>query len=286
MATTPPSQPSPQGLTGFVRISGTPEDVQSALGPLADLAGSWVGKGWNMVAVPDKNDFLLLVQPYVEVITFTPLGAPVPNRGGPVGTTFISGLHYDLKVADAETNQPLHIENGMWLLLSDNSGSGAPTIARSASIPHGDSLLALGDWGSVGGGPSIPILNPLPITGAGAPLGYTDPYLTPLAGFDKSNPNQFLLDKIRGQIITETIMIRVSTAPPGAITNIPFISSHANAAAFSTTLWIETVKNADGSTFQQLQYSQQTTMQFLPRFDDPTKLIEWPHINVNTLVKQ
>lgn len=40
--------------------------------------------------------------------------------------------------------------------------------------------------------------------------------------------------------------------------------------------------------FEQLQYSQQTNIDFLKKFgqSDPTDLIMWPHVNINTLVKQ
>jgi hypothetical protein len=40
------------------------------------------------------------------------------------------------------------------------------------------------------------------------------------------------------------------------------------------------------SEFEQLQYSQQADLNFLPRFDDPKRLIMWPHVTVNTLLKQ
>jgi hypothetical protein len=42
--------------------------------------------------------------------------------------------------------------------------------------------------------------------------------------------------------------------------------------------WIETVQQADGSHFLQLQYTQRVILNFLN--------IDWPHISVSTLVKQ
>ncbi|MCC6390448.1 MAG: hypothetical protein IT167_07585 [Bryobacterales bacterium] len=243
-------------------------------------------KGWNLIAVPHANSFLLLVRPYIETLTFAPIGALVPNRGG-TETLMIPGIEYNLRITDAETNEAMHVENGMWLLLNDPRDPKGLHIARQSIVPHGDSLLALGNSTVAAGPPQIPDINTLPDTGAGAPLGYTDPYLTPLPGFTKTNPNATLRNAIQGQKILETVTISVSTTPPGGIVNIPFIVKHADARHFASTYWIEQVRDAGtGTVFEQLQYSQQTDLFFLPRFDDPKQLIKWPHVNINTLVKQ
>ena len=281
------TQPAVPGLPGFVRLSGDPDQLVNSLGPLASLLGTWMSnRGWNLIAVPSgTKSFQLLVRPYIETVTFTPIGAPVPNRGG-VETLFVEGVLYELRITDAETNQPLHLENGMWLLLA-NDPDGGPTIARQATVPHGDSVLALGNYTIAAGPPQIPDISSLPDTGKGAPLGYTDPYLTNLPGFNKTNPNANLQAIGQEQNIVQTVTMDVSTQNEGGITNIPFLVKHANASSFQGTFWIETVEpQYGGAQYQQLQYSQQTNIDFLPRFDDKTKLISWPHININTLVKQ
>src|ERR1700734_3189865 len=91
-------------LKGFIRLGGTPEEVANKLGPLAGLEGTWKGNsGWNLIAVPSqtagKPSFTLLIQQYSETITFTPITAPVPNRGGTV-QQFITGLLYQLTIND------------------------------------------------------------------------------------------------------------------------------------------------------------------------------------------
>jgi hypothetical protein len=274
---------------GFVRLGSVPEKTADNLGPLASLLGTWVGsRGWNLIAVPDAKGFKLLVRPITEMMTVTPVGALVPNRGGPAGTLLIPALHYDLRVADAQTNEPMHIENGMWLLLDDPSGS---QVARLSTIPHGDSVLAIGTHSVVQGPPPIPDNSAFPDTGQPAPLGYTDAYLnTRPPGFSPANPNQTLKDVIKTQKIVRTVMLSVSTAPNGGIVNIPFVVQHANLTKFTGVVWIETVQvtDSDGtvSEFEQLQYSQQADLNFLPRFDDPKRLIMWPHVTVNTLLKQ
>lgn len=283
----PAAQPPVAGLD-FVRLSGAPDSVMASLGPLSNLLGTWVGNhGINVIAVPalefERETFKLLMRPYIESITFTPLGAPVPDRGG-AETLFLTGLQYDLRVTDAETNQPLHLENGMWLFLNQVEMPGAPSIVRQATIPHGDSLLAMGHYSAADGPPQIPPISAIPDPGKGAPSGYTEDYF--LGKINAGKLEEYLQADIKGQEIVQTVTLDVSTANNGGIVNIPFVAKHANATAFQGTFWIEKVQSSTGTVFEQLQYVQQTNIEFLPRFDDPNKLIMWPHININTLVKQ
>jgi hypothetical protein len=270
-----------------LRFGGSPNDTSSIFGPLSDLIGTWVGtKGWNLVAVPQQHvkGFLLLVRPYVETIIITPLSTPTPNRGAEI-IQQVPTLMYSLNIHDAINGSLLHAENGTWLLLHECPGGFS--IARQASVPHGDSILALGSSLVTKGAPQIPDISTLPVTGPGAPLGYSDPYLTPLPGFNKVNPNATLREAIEGQTILESTSLTVSTANEGGLSNIPFITKNANATKFDATFWIETVLNEEtNQTFLQLQYSQNTILEFLPRFDNPAEKIQWPHININTLVKQ
>lgn len=272
---------------GFTRLGRESSETVSELGPLADLVGTWMGShGWELIALPagppgGNETFRLLIRPYIEIVTFATLGAPVPNRGGPKGDIFITGLEYSMRITDAETNEPLHLESGMWLLLDDQG-----TVARQASIPHGDVLLALGTAVTEPGPPSIPALSTLPDAGPKMPLGYTDAYLQPVDGFSPTNANAVLSDVLADQKVVKTTTLPVSTQS-GGIANIPFVTANANATAFSCAYWIETVEDpTTGTQFSQLQYSQQTNIEFLPQFGNPGALIMWPHVNVNTLLKQ
>src|ERR671939_1104080 len=158
--TAPDGTSSPQ----LVRLGRDAQVSSAELGPLADLAGTWIGtQGWELIAVPEgdpggREGFTFIARPYTEVVSFTPIGAPVPNRGGPAGEMFITGLMYDMRIADLVTNEPLHLETGMWLNLADVQGGTPPEqpIVRSASIPHGDSVLALGGSSESAGPPDIP----------------------------------------------------------------------------------------------------------------------------------
>jgi hypothetical protein len=271
---------------GLTRLGRGATDTAAELGALADLIGTWFGThGWELIAVPHEEGFQLIVRPYVEVVTFEAIGAPVPNRGGPVPDLFIAGLLYQMRITDIQTNEPLHLENGMWLNLGETQEQ---PIVRQASIPHGDVLLALGTSSTASGPPDIPSTSAIPDAGPSMPLGYTDPYLRPVDGFHPGTPNMVLQEAIAGQDVVQTITLDVSTQNGGGIVNIPYVDQHANATQFTCTYWIETIKDAStGDEVQQLQYSQQTNIEFLQSFGGPPgQLIMWPHVNVNTLRKQ
>jgi hypothetical protein len=281
-----------------VRRLGRPASVAVAeLGPLADLVGTWVGsRGFNLIALPfmenGQETFRLLVRPYVELMTFEPIGAEVPDRGGPSGDLFISGLLYEIRIADGETNEPMHIENGMWLNLGKTQQL---PIVRQSSIPHGDVFMALGTSTTASGPPQIPGTSalPFPQKAQKLPVGYTDAYLTErVAGFDAGgNPNAVLEEAIHGLDVVRTVTISVSTATTAKVlgsapgVDIPFITTNAPPNLFTSTYWIETVKDPAGEEVQQLQYSQQTNINFKVG-PSPGQLITWPHVNVNTLLKQ
>ncbi len=268
------------------RFGGSPQETVSIFGPLTNLIGTWVGsKGWNIVAVPNQdNGFILLVAPYTETLTIAPLSTPTPNRGTHI-IQEIPTLMYNLSIHNSLTGSLLHAENGTWLLLPE-CPSGF-SIARQASVPHGDSVLALGSPSANEGGPSIPEISTLPVSGPDTPGGYTDPYIDYTPGINKVNPNQNLVEAIQGQTILQTTSLFVSTANQGGISNIPFITKNANTTQFQANFWIETVQvPGSAQTFLQLQYSQTTIIEFKPQFGNPSQLIQWPHVNINTLVKQ
>lgn len=283
----------------FFRAGGPTDEVVDQLGPLQDLVGTWVGNhGWNLVAVPaagstpgQEGQFELLVRPYLETLTFTPVGAPVRNRGGAVDQ-FVGALQYEQQVTDSENLEVLHVENGMWLYLAnivhDESGLEAIStqfsIGRTASIPHGDAALLLGNSTENPGGPAIPPSNSQPPDVGQAPLGYLDPYSDP-DPINRSNLNLQLQQAIAGQNILHTTTLSVDSLNQGAVTNIPFVTTYANTTRFQCTYWIETVQISPTQTIMQLQYNQTIDMLFHEKFGEPG-LITWPHVNVNTLVKQ
>ena len=277
-------------MSTAIRASAPVATSIPRLGPLAELPGTWVGKGFNLISLPDfadKKPFRLKLNATQETLTFAPVGGPIPNRGSGQGDIEFLGLHYLQQVSDAVTSAALHLEPGLWLNVpATTTPPLAATVVRMGTVPHGDSFLAQGSSFTVAGGPSISPVSSIPTKRSPPPLprGYTDPFLhgTPLPpGIPTgsvANPNLVLTEAIKTQTIINTVVMQISSKPAGGILNIPFVVKNANVTNFEAIFWIETVQNPDGSHFMQLQYTQTVILDFLD--------IDWPHISVATLVKQ
>ncbi len=291
--------------------------IDDTLGPLTDLAGTWVGRGFNLISLPDFDStppstgpapFRLKLNTTLEILEFNPIGGNVPNRGGlgpqpGVGQDDIDlfGLRYLQRVADAVTNEAMHIEPGFWLKVPPTTFPAiGSTVVRQGVIPHGNSMLAIGTgFDSPTGQPLIAPADSTPVAKSTGLARPSEPYLLPfdnpplpagiLPGYVK-NPNQLLQDTLdaqaaAGQPIVKTTVLDVTTAAApgrpqqvGGIVNIPFDVVNANATQLDAIFWIETVRQPNGTTFMQLQYTQTVVLDFLG--------ILWPHISVATLVKQ
>jgi hypothetical protein len=290
-----------------LRLAG----VVDSLGLLADLAGTWIGTGFNLISLPDFDSrppstgpapFRLKLNATVEILEFNPVGAAVPNRGATQGSSGqkdinIFALRYLQRITDAVTHEPLHIEPGLWLNVPKTEFPALPpTVVRQGTIPHGNSLLAVGSaFLSPTGLPIFDVADSTPVKNPNTPPPLTAAYLAPFnnpplpPGFTLpfvKNPNLALQQAIKGQKITRTVVLVISTATPqgvpaaqvGGIVNMPFDIVNANATRLDAVFWIETVQQPDGSTFLQLQYTQTVILNFLA--------VDWPHISVATLVKQ
>jgi hypothetical protein len=271
----------------------TSDTTTPMLGPLASLIGTWTGdNGLNIVAVPsrksmptDTGRFELLVRPYREVLTFVAVPEPVRNRGGNLDQ-FIGALEYRQEVYAIDDNTELiHVENGMLFYLDniqnyDGSPADKPrySIARSATIPHGNTAMLFGTYRETNGGPIIRNIDAAPMNaGINAPSEYKNPYLKPM---DVTNPNTFLQDVIAKQEIQRTIHLTLDSGNEGSVTSVPFLVDRADTTRFGCDFWIETLR--DGS--QQLQYSQEISIAFHHKIGGlDNERIRWPHITVNTL---
>jgi hypothetical protein len=278
------------------RLGVSNADTLVFFGPLSQLIGTWTGnKGVNLIAVPDqKGEFKLLVAPYYETLTVTPLSSPTPNRGLKT-IEQIPTLMYSLRIHNSLDNSLMHAENGIWELLDGSPDNNGYNLARISTIPHGDAVMALGNSSVTNGRPNIDkTLSSLPTGNLPPIFGYADVYTpTIVPGFTNATPNTYLTNYLdaqekAGQVITSTTTLAVSTIDTGGgINNIPSINKNADATDFLSFHWIETVKdNKTGKTFQQLQYSQKTNIDFPIKTNKPGETIHWAHINVNTLIKQ
>lgn len=287
------------------------------LGPLGLLPGTWKslpGRGWNMIALPFADaaiNYRLLMNQYNEELTFSLVDKAVPNRGiQRNGTTiqtdqFCVTLDYVQAVVQIAADDfpqsgqaggnglAIHHEPGLWLHMTNETTNGLD-IARLATVPHGDSVLALGTSNRSDGPPEIQDINGLPI---GVNQDLDSPYLAPYKHFhdnlfeglfDPTSPNDLLKAANEGVDIVSTTTLDVDTAiESGGIHNIPFIVKQANASEMRSTFWIQELAELDdsGKNKLRLQYSQIVMLDFFPRADGLPGLIQWPHVSINTLEK-
>lgn len=287
------------------------------LGPFSLLPGTWrslPGRGWNMIALPfAEGDFnyRLLVNQYDEDLVFTEVDKGVPNRGintTAAGTTeadqILVALDYQQKVTQiaaddspksglaGNPNTVIHHEPGLFLHMT-NETQGGPTIARLATIPHGNSALALGDFEQINGAPVIPDISGLPISVSDDLDG---PYLAPYKHFhdqlfeglfDPTVPNELLKLANNAVDITRTLKLHFDTTiKTGGVNNIPFIERQADASEMLSTFWIQELAETDpeGNPKLRMQYTQTVMLDFFPS-PSGDGLIRWPHVSINTLEK-
>src|SRR5271166_3386038 len=136
-----------------IRISPDNATVLDNLGHLKELAGTWKGKGFNLIARPDwhdKTDLYLQLNQTRETLKFDPIGSSIPNRGFGQDDIELFGLTYLQQIVDAGNDGAMHIEPGIWITQpnTDFPSESVPKpeqlVARMGTIPHGNSLLAEG----------------------------------------------------------------------------------------------------------------------------------------------
>jgi hypothetical protein len=134
------------------------------LGPLRELAGTWEGRGFNLIARPDfrgKADLYLQLNQTHETLTVTPIGSAIPNRGFGQDDIELFGLSYLQKIHDHHTGGALHLEPGLWITQPFTTyppqypPPNGWIIARMASIPHGSTVLAQGSATRFTGAPTL-----------------------------------------------------------------------------------------------------------------------------------
>lgn len=161
------------------RFQQGPITTALQLGPLAFLAGSWRGPGFNAIWRPhnQKSDPVgNATKRFLELnltddsFHFQVIPGVVPNRGlDPQKDLGLYGLHYLQRVSDADpapspsvhphgysqtAGQALHIEPGLFMLVpaSKQTNTGDPpvpivnkkSVVRMGSIPHGTTVLMQG----------------------------------------------------------------------------------------------------------------------------------------------
>jgi hypothetical protein len=272
----------------------------------------WRGHGFNMIWRPnfdnqsgDQDEFLELNRTREELSFTNITGTGVANRAAQQKDVFLGALSYLQQVSDVKTG-PIHFEPGVWANIPATTVPVVPiaTVTRMGSIPHGTTINAPGTVLNAAT-PQIDAASIIPFT-IGQPGNFqpqiqdqtpinldisSRTHLSQVPDLDQAhflNPNMFLRDAIQGQNISNTAVFFISTQPPldipggvpsvgGGTDNIEFllVPPNADATLMTAIFWVETVTNSDGSTFEQLQYTQRVLLNF--------NGLSWPHISVATL---
>ena len=288
---------------------GAPAPLAAAadqgLGPIAGLAGSWSGQGFNAIWRPHRgtSDHFLELNVTNDQIDLTVIDGQIPNRGLVTAQIFLRGLTYLQQISDAnvEVNGApagLHIEPGLWVNVPATADPHEPTtVARLASIPHGTTILIQGTAATAAGGPSIGAasLTPFSIGNRKGTVDFPEQHLNQTTQFRTSGVGltgitQAMLDNPNSVLtknppkVTTTTTLHVSTTAGtivgGGTANTAFLvgtkdGPNADAAHVAATFWLQTL---DGDTEpKRLQYSQEVLLNFAG--------LSWPHITVATLTK-
>jgi hypothetical protein len=307
----------PLNRPGFVPLAAT----ANPLGFLADLPGTWHGKGFNQIWRPfnptTTSDRFLELNLTHETLEFSSGIGSIPNRGLLQQDIELAGIHYLQQITDHLTNKGIHVEPGFWVTVPLTTNPTEPaTVARMASIPHGTTVNAQGTALTVAGGPIIdsvsirpfPIGGPLPANTAVAfpPFNEADltvattlrlpnPIPPSITQAMVNNPNSVLTTAIAGQTITQTTVLIISTTAPavpppptapnvgGGTDNIAFLQgSPAGPNAQAAQMTaFFWIEHVAATPHEPAFLQLQYTQTVLLNFNG----LSWPHVSVATLRK-
>jgi hypothetical protein len=301
---------------GYVPLPATADP----LGPLAELPGTWVGKGFNQIWRPfhGTSDRFLELNLTEETLEFSPSVGAIPNRGLLQPDIELAGIHYLQQVKDVLANVGIHIEPGFWATVPLTTNPGEPaTVVRMGSIPHGVTVNAQGTALEINGPPAIaPVsIRPFPIGSAPPPntavafppfneadlaiaTAFRLPHPIPpsITQTMVNNPNSVLTAALVGQHITKTTVLFISTKAPatpppptapnvgGGADNIAFLQggpAGPNADAVEMTA-IFWIEDVAAGPHGPAFKQLQYTQTVLLNF----RGFSWPHVSVATLRKQ
>ncbi|MFD7659275.1 heme-binding protein [Actinosynnema sp. NPDC059797] len=320
-----PFEVAPEQLSAFQQgLIGT---WQNRPLPGTEKGGENDPYSYNVMVLPQtspqagrNSGYVLKNFKYYETIVFKgpddvvkPVAAP--NRGGDYQQTPYV-LFYDQQIRFAEgptEGQIVHEENGAWLNLRTERQQIGPylfppenpayeegvpqpqpperTTCKQISVPHGVSVLALGNCAAHDGPPRIPDAPSVLPTPAGVdttPYGLT---LDDAEHGDYENPHPDLTNQIArplqeaiaalGDRVTHHIHCQVDSANFGAVVNIPFEKRKAALAGYNAEYWLLHCEAEQGVTREILAYTQRILLG-IPLGD---RFYIFPHPTSNVLSK-
>ncbi|WP_309111418.1 heme-binding protein [Saccharothrix sp.] len=296
-----------------------------------DLPGTGKGGpdspySYNVMPLPQQSPqngknsgYILKNFTYYEKIVFKGMGdvvGPVeaPNRGGDYQQSPYA-LFYDQQIRFAEgpgIDTIVHEENGAWLYLQTENQPIGPyptdpqayepgdpepqpstqTICKQISVPHGVSVLAMGNYTEHLLAPLIPKASSPEPTPEGLD---TSPYQDTLtAPDDYQNPQPELTEQINlplqvaildlfaaGHPVSNHIHCQVDTANGGQVMNIPFEQRKAALTGYGADYWLMSLDG--GANYDILAYTQRIVLDIL--IGDEHYTFQHPTSNVLTRVK-
>ena len=301
-------------------IEPTQTQTPLNLGVLQYLVGTWVNEGtsfgYNVMPLPQYSQnsgdgkfppgYILKNTPYYEEMTFSAINGTAPNRSGS-GTQVANVLFYEQRVYFAsgpKKNNLVHAENGSWLLFTAQQQLAGPygpdylkaskppelkfQIAKQVSIPHGNSVLAVGNYLDGTGSPQIEDSESI-IPDQIDPKQYqTESEGNPSVPLTM-NPNKALQDANSALTGTGTfkrvitLTVDTNNLPDQPPTNIPFEDVNAKVTRYKQTMWLEEFSSGDtASLFNRLQYTQRIYMEL----NINGQTVTFPHVTTNNLVRK
>lgn len=292
-------------------LPGTPDGKGGRENPLS----------YNVMPLPQSPpNYILKNFKYHETVRFennndVALPATAPNRGSDK-LQVPTALFYDQQVYFADgpgKDKIVHVENGAWLnirtgdklvgpypppnippktgsgivLQEPNQQPSTITIAKQMSVPHGNSILALGSFSepqpgapTIPDGPSVlPTPHGLDTSPYTTRLDSPDNYQNPFPDLTK-NPNKPLQTAVGLIQPSHYIEWHVSTANQGHATNIPFEERAANVTAYTASYWL--LSKDGGDSYPYLAYTQNISMVFMIG----GKSYTFPHVTSNVVTQE
>ncbi len=306
---------TPLNIPGYQPTPAAP----NPLGPLANLAGTWTGTGFNTIwrpnqvglpGQPPNQDRFLELNVTTETLTFTPIPGEITNRGFLQPDIQMFGLTYLQQITDSLANTGIHIEPGIWATVPlTTQPPEEATVVRMASIPHGTTMNAQGRALVVNGGPKIDPVSITPFvigdpthtiqfpeSNLSIPSAFRSPQPPQLSEISQTmvdNPNSVLTDAIQGQTITETTVLIISTTAAlplvgGGTDNTAFLQGlpatpptnpPLSNARSAEVTAIFWIENVAAGPYNPAFLQLQYTQTVLLNFNG----LSWPHVSVATL---
>lgn len=297
------------------------EDNQSALGseanPLSYNVMPLPEKGGNGVGFILKN-FTYYEKLYINNENNVAAPATAPNRAGSYQQN-VQAWFYSQQVRFAEgpgKDKVIHEENGAWLDLKTAPQKKGPynkgdditpqddvpaqpediAIAKQMAVPHGNSILSLGQvFDITEGEPDIPNASAYPTNTQDeeVPKAFKAVYDEEFSGLmNYQNPNVSYTKNPNAPIQQAAGLIKPSHYKKwhvttkqlehgqGAILNIPFAKISTDVTEYEATYWL--LSNDGGINYDYLLYTQNISMKINIRGVD----YNFPHITCNALTRE